>query len=570
MGHLFVIHGDITQLVTDAIVYSTRRALDGSGDLYSAFAAQVPGFEAALKQLRELRPDLEVGQSVWVMHPSSQPTGVLAAISVGGAQDKLERSSRVVQSALRTAVTGLREAGRKGFIQIALPTFLAGKGGGKSQLLGLARAQLEAAQAVLAEPGMEEVDAIFVAYTKAIFHTYLAARRGLGQVAHGLPPPPAELVQALRDRDCVLFVGSGLSLPAGLGSWSGLIADLQARLGLSADAVPDTVEGYLDLAQWYRDAFAHDGHEGLDQVVGRHFDRPDAQLRPTLAHYLLFSLHPKTVITTNYDRLLEKTGQVLRRPVTRVVAQKDVPLAGRGEGTCVVKLHGDVRTPGSIVLSRDDYDHFFQKRPALTLLLEGLLLTQTFFFVGYSLRDPDFRQIHSRIALMLEEAKRPAFASTFDAHGPHAQAQWQKKQLELVGLPSEGDRARTLALWLDALADRVLDQPPILLAADSDDEVPEALLEVRSRLLEAAFEVERLCRPNLLPDEARHLARVLDALVALGWQPRGPFPMWRLWHDLALSLPEPAEQRALLRRALTHTERLSDVEMLETLLGMIK
>ena len=31
-----------------------------------------------------------------------------------------------------------------------------------------------------------------------------------------------------------------------------------------------------------------------------------------------------------------------------------------------------------------------------------------------------------------------------------------------------------------------------------------------------------------------------------------------------------AEDTTMLRRALTHTERLSDVEMLETLLGMIK
>ena len=55
---------------------------------------------------------------------------------------------------------------------------------------------------------------------------------------------------------------------------------------------------------------------------------------------------------------------------------------------------------------RFDYATFFERRPAMAILLEGLLLNQTFFFVGYSLRDPNFRQVFSRIARMLREARR--------------------------------------------------------------------------------------------------------------------------------------------------------------------
>jgi hypothetical protein len=222
--------------------------------------------------------------------------------------------------------------------------------------------------------------------------------------------------------------------------------------------------------------------------------------------------------------------------------------------------------PSSIVLSRDDYDHFFQKRPALALLLEGLLLNQTFFFVGYSLRDPDFRQIHSRISLMLEEARRPAFATTFDPHGPHALAQWKRKQVELVGLEPGGDRQMTLAAWLDALAERVLDAPPLLLAPDAEPELPPALIGLRDALLSAGEELQKLSRAASGPAEARELSRVLGALVDLGWRPRTRGPLWLLWLDLATRLPDPADRRRLLADALAHTERYADVEGLNELL----
>ena len=86
-------------------------------------------------------------------------------------------------------------------------------------------------------------------------------------------------------------------------------------------------------------------------------------------------------------------------------------------GVHVVKLHGDASQAEGIVLCRDDYDEFFDRRPAMALLLEGLLLNQTFFFVGYGLRDPNFRQVYSRIVRMLRDARKPAFATSFEIGG---------------------------------------------------------------------------------------------------------------------------------------------------------
>src|SRR5262249_53116494 len=141
------------------------------------------------------------------------------------------------------------------------------------------------------------------------------------------------------------------------------------------------------------------------------------------------------VITTNYDHLLEQTLTALRRHPISIVRQEDVPRTGQREGIYVVKLHGDVGDAENLVLTRDAYDTFFHCRPAMALLLEGLLLNETFFFVGYSLRDPNFRQIYARISGMLHDALRPAFATILypdRGTGKYLKRQWGQKGLNLV------------------------------------------------------------------------------------------------------------------------------------------
>jgi hypothetical protein len=97
------------------------------------------------------------------------------------------------------------------------------------------------------------------------------------------------------------------------------------------------------------------------------------------------SMPVRHVITTNYDDLLERALTALKRYPVKVVRQQDVALTGRGDGVSVIKLHGDAVEAGELVLCRDDYDEFFERRPAMAFLLEGLLLNQTFLFVGYGL-----------------------------------------------------------------------------------------------------------------------------------------------------------------------------------------
>ena len=111
------------------------------------------------------------------------------------------------------------------------------------------------------------------------------------------------------------------------------------------------------------------------------------------------------------------------------------------------------------------------------------MLNRTFFFVGYGLKDPNFRQIYSRITRMLAKASRPAYATTFETAGgagEHLMRQWANKRLNLIGVPGawRDEQEQEFLRFLDRLADHVtLHRPRLLLTPDVPP--PGPLAEIR-------------------------------------------------------------------------------------------
>jgi hypothetical protein len=353
----------------------------------------------------------------------------------------------------------------------------------------------------------------------------------------------------------VLFAGAGLSAGAGLPAWNELVGHLAKDLGID----PSPHLDHLDLAQWYREEF---GQDRLAEVVRGTYGR-GAGL-PTLAHYLLLALPLHHVITTNYDDLIERALRALKRYPVAVVRQEDVARTGTGgAAVSVVKLHGDAAHPEDIILSRDDYNEFFERRPAMALLLEGLLLNQTFFFAGYSLRDLNFRQVFSRVARLLREARRPAFATTFEAGGAtaaHVERQWRRQQLHLIAIPgaNRAEQVQEFLRFLDRLSEEVtLRQAPLALAPDLP--APAPLGRLCGLLRQAGDELEAFLASPPPAEQVRYLAEVLRFLTDHGWRPAGrALPLCALWETLAEQAPDAAQRRRLLVAALGYAEAFAD------------
>lgn len=130
-----------------------------------------------------------------------------------------------------------------------------------------------------------------------------------------------------------------------------------------------------------------------------------ADRRPALSHLLLASLPVREAATTTYDQLFEEAYRNARGGLAII---PDTPTVAR-EGW-LLKMHGCVSDPSSIVLTREDYLRYSDRRAALAGIVQALLITRHMLFVGFSLRDDNF---HADRARRQERGRRRRRARTF-------------------------------------------------------------------------------------------------------------------------------------------------------------
>lgn len=111
----------------------------------------------------------------------------------------------------------------------------------------------------------------------------------------------------------------------------------------------------------------------------------------------LLTLRPglfEAIVTTNWDKGIEESLRgVPGTTVSPLVTDKDF-LRYNPTYLSVLKIHGDVAEPDSIVLSSLDFDIYEKTHPRIVERLRILLSTKHVLIIGYSLKDDNFRRIY--------------------------------------------------------------------------------------------------------------------------------------------------------------------------------
>jgi hypothetical protein len=113
---------------------------------------------------------------------------------------------------------------------------------------------------------------------------------------------------------------------------------------------------------------------------------------------LLKKIHPHSIITTNYDTLLE----IIYPEFTPVIGQK-ILYANHGSIGEILKIHGCCTDYSSIVINREDYDGFIKKKKYLSAKLLTFFAEHPLLFIGYSAEDDNIKNILSDIDEILSE-----------------------------------------------------------------------------------------------------------------------------------------------------------------------
>ena len=344
-----------------------------------------------------------------VVHVPRAGTADLWLVDVGLWEDDLEWVHDGVRQFLRQAAEVLAaKPARFGRVRplLALPVVGSGNALADPQKRATALASL---LGLLRDEMPNHLDVALV--THMDWGMFSAAQKQRADLGMGWPDLDSELEASLhrlvgfaQSGELVLFVGAGASAGAGLPVWKDFLGLLASELAFSEVERAELDElSLLDQAEVIAGRLRADQHV-LGEVVAGHFSASDY----SLSHALLASLPVQEIVTTNYDALLELAAEKVGRPL-RVLPEEPHGAVTRW----LLKLHGSVTKPESIVLTREDYLRYSDQRQALAGIVHALLITKHMLFVGFGLDDDNFHRIVDDV----RKAMRPPGSGTTEPFG---------------------------------------------------------------------------------------------------------------------------------------------------------
>lgn len=196
--------------------------------------------------------------------------------------------------------------------------------------------------------------------------------------------------RCLKNGCASVFLGSGLSRKSGYTGWAELLKTYAKKIDLN---IKKEQSDLISLAQYYVNS-QHDSIE-LKKYICKVFAKNDHK-KININHLLLSSLPLQSYWTTNYDTLIEQTLECRDLKYNKIVEDKDLRKNENSHPIWVYKMHGDAGNCNSIVITKQDYENYYDKYEMLIAKLKSEICTKTFLFLGYSISDPNIMHILAR------------------------------------------------------------------------------------------------------------------------------------------------------------------------------
>ena len=262
------------------------------------------------------------------------------------------------------------------------------------------------------------------------------------------------IVEANNNNNLAIFVGAGISKCAApkLPDWNKLIEDLKKDLNESKENDP------LKIAQFYWLAF---GDVVYYKKLKAYF--PDF-IENLETHKLIFEINPHTIITTNWDNILEKT--IEENAYLFDVISSDKDLAKSSLQNRLIKMHGDFKNH-NIVFKENDYIDYQNNFPLIENYVKSILSTHTVVFLGYSYNDINLKQILKWIQHK-SDTKPPMYLTINESN------LIKEKYLENHGITAVIVKNNDINKFLKKIGNEYFNIPEI---TKSDDEVIQFVLK---------------------------------------------------------------------------------------------
>lgn len=345
-------------------------------------------------------------------------------------------------------------------------------------------------------------------------------------VRHG-PDIPERLLQAHENGRVVFFCGAGISYPARLPSFRGLVERLYSALAVTPNLLQQAAikSGQFDTAIGLLEDDIVGGRETVRQELAAILTPDLTRATATATHEALLTLGKSRdgrtrIITTNFDRLFEEVIAANSLSVDRFQAPLLPVPKNRWDG--LVYLHGLLPASPTaseldrLVASSGDFGLAYLAERWAARFVSELFRNYTVCFVGYSINDPMLRYMMDALTAdrLLGESAREMFAFGSHSKGKEKEraSEWRVKNVTPILYREHNRHAylhNTLRAWADTYRDGVLGKERI---------VVECAIALPLASTRQDYFVDRLLwalsDPGGLP--AKRFAE-LDPVPSLGW-----------------------------------------------------
>ncbi len=208
---------------------------------------------------------------------------------------------------------------------------------------------------------------------------------------------PQELIDSIKDKKLIVFLGAGASTSCGLPSWLDIVAHTL-----------ENKSSYIDNSELFSQSIKAgilSPLEVLDKLINNKkviYNSFEEQLKnkdiKSDLHTSLGALTQK-FITTNFDTLIEfnlNINNVITKDSNFNLSKIDT------EDSFVLKPHGDISQIDKCVIFSEQYKELYTEEQFSTFQLKKLFSEYTVLFIGFSFSDPYVTELFNYISTLSE------------------------------------------------------------------------------------------------------------------------------------------------------------------------
>lgn len=214
------------------------------------------------------------------------------------------------------------------------------------------------------------------------------------------------IIKASQNHSLSFFVGAGVSSLSGTPSWKKLIQQICIKINQPVKESYSSDES-LRIPQIFYHSIGKDEEEYY-KFIEKNLLQED--LIPNQVHKALLSFNPVSIVTTNFDDLLETAAIQYCQSYISIASDNEV--VNINGDKYILKLHGDLKHK-NIVFKEEDYLNYSENFKLMETLLKSIFSTNTVVFIGYGLNDYNIKLVLNWAKSLLKDRfNKPIFIYT--------------------------------------------------------------------------------------------------------------------------------------------------------------